>query len=205
MTAACSGAGSEVTSTTTSAPATTSADLGAALEDLIADVGLLITLLPGTGLGAEAEQLLRDAGPEALPGTANHVATASTPGGPVGLVTYQGPVVAGRGDGQLTVCVAEIRSDGSNAACSRRPNQEPEVGMFLMTVAGPGERNSIGVYGGAEAAFAIVVTDKQARIGVTTVGGWAYAHWPAALGGPASIAFYDGDANQLYGSSYDLE
>lgn len=137
-----------------------------------------------------------------LPGTANHVATVPTPAGPVSLVTYQEPTVGAPAGEEFMICVAQIGSDGTSGTCAPERNQKPDLRTFLVTVAGPRSGNSMAVYGGDDAVLAILVTERRVRIGITTVGGWAYAQWPRAFGRPASITFYDSDANPGYQSTY---
>jgi hypothetical protein len=200
--AACSASGSDDVPPTTLAERVALSD---ELETLVADVDLRVTMMPGSGRGPAAERLVRDLwGEEIVSGTADHIASVSTPEGQVDLVAFQqrAPAEIRGFDGEFLSCFGEFGPNGGSLGCGE-PITEPQVGGGTITE-GPGGRNSASAYGGNDASFAILATDQGATIGITTHRGWAYANWPSAWGSPDTITFYDRDGNPSFESSYDL-
>jgi len=83
--------------------------------------------------------------------------------------------------------------------CHREPITEPQLG----DVSSNEPRCWASAYGGDDASFALVVTDRGARIGIVTVRGWALAEWLSSLGDSATITFYDSEGNPGFESSYN--
>ncbi len=204
--AACSSADSAAESTTP-APSTVVAesnDLGAGFDELIAEVDDLVAMVPGSGPGPQAEALVKDFGDDAIPGTADHMARVATVGGFVNIIAYQQRMVdVGPVGGELLFCIGEFGPSGGGASCDLEPPRLPQADSW-STMDGPGaSRNSITAFGGDDAVFAILVTDNNARIGIITARGWAYADWPSTWGLPGTITFYDSNANPGFSSRYD--
>lgn len=206
LAASCSSDGETGTANTSAPVANSTVEAtapSAALGDLIAEVDLLVTMFPGSGPGPQAERLAAEMANDALPGSADHLASVATADGLVNIVAYQDRM-PNAGGGDRMFCVAELGPSGGGAGCGSEPISQPEAGSATITD-GPGAgRNSISAYGGDDAPFAIVVTDKNATIGVITVRGWTYADWPSRWGLPDTITFYDADGSPGFHMSYDL-
>lgn len=189
----------------TDTPAITSSsmasiEVGDNIPDALADVDLLVRMAPGARVGAQAEveQLVVALG-DVVPGTEDPIASVSTPFGVANISTYQ--VVLrdpGAPDAPMFCVVLDLTQNG-DVGCHEGRITEPQLGDVSI-----GESPSwASAYGGEDAQFAIVVTDKGARIGIVTVRGWVLAEWESSLGDFDAITFYDADGNPGFESSYN--
>ena len=189
MTAACSGSAEETV--TESAPEEIAQIRGFAVDRIV-------TMKPGAGPGERAARILEDGfGPGVS--NADHIGTVDTARGQVHIIAFR--MKDNMLPGGFSFCVGEISQGKGGAGCGSEPITEPEAGG-VTTMDGPGGYNSITAFGGPDASFAILTTEKDATLGINTARGWAYAEWPIAWGMPATITFYDDEGTEVFSSDY---
>lgn len=172
--------------------------LSAPVQALIDTSDQLLVMTPGTGEGPDADQL---AGPEAVPGSADHVASLTTSAGTTHFVVYQ---LQDNVRGLQGSCVAEVGPEGSGASCGgSRALEAPQLGSVTSS-SQPNDRNTAWGYGGPNAVVATLATTRGGTLAIITAGGFASAEWPQPWGLPTVMTFYDASGDVLFQEAFDL-
>lgn len=175
------------------------------VADGIAEPDLELTVNPGEGPGAFAEELAERSGPRAVEGTASHIGWVETPQGRFDLVTYvvdENPTrPADRPTCAGGVFVGAVSDD-------------PRFGAGVCDPGGEIPPRLIGSYGRQDDFFyilepmppntqqVILTTAEGDTVQISTVSGYAFGTWPASWGPPTVLTALNPEGGQIGSFSY---
>lgn len=174
------------------------------VADGIAEPDLELTVNPGEGPGAFAEELAERSGPRAAEGTASHIGWVETPQGRFDLVTYVEDDDPNRPADRPTcaggVFVGAVSDDPrfSFGRCDPSGEIPPLSGgygleddFFYILERIP-----------ANTEHVIIATSEEKVVRIAASGGYVFAAWPTAWGPPTLLTAHDADGNQTGSMSY---